>query len=69
MPLLPQETIMTDPINTIDTSSLSVHDRVEIEQLRAAYDRAGPRAVAEGLASLAITDFDLLMWLVRNLGK
>ena len=39
--------IVTDPINSIDTSSLSEPDRVEIEKLRAAYDRAGPKAVAE----------------------
>jgi hypothetical protein len=41
---------MTDPINSIDASSLPELDRVEIERLRAAYDRGGPGAVAKGMA-------------------
>ena len=64
-----REAIVTDPINSLDTSSLSERDRLEIEKLRAAYDRAGPRAVAEGMARLAETHPDLLMWLIGNLGK
>ena len=46
---------MTDPINSIDISALSELDKIEIEKLRAAYDRGGPKAVAEGMSRLAKT--------------
>jgi hypothetical protein len=60
---------MTDPINNIDASSLSEADRVEIERLRAAYDRGGPRAVAGGIANLAKNRPDLFDWLLRKLAE
>jgi hypothetical protein len=41
---------VTDPINRVDLSSLSANDKIEIEKLRAAYDRAGPKGVAEAMA-------------------
>lgn len=58
---------MTDPINSIDASSLPEPDRVEIERLRAAYDRGGPGAVAEAMAQLAKTRPELFDWLLRRL--
>ena len=58
---------VTDPINNVDLSSLLASDKLEIERLRAAYDRAGPRAVAEGMATLAQTKPDLFAWLVKKL--
>lgn len=65
--LLRGEAVVTDPINSIDTSSLSEADRVEIEKLRTAYDRAGPKAVAEGMSRLAKSHPDLFKWLIKNL--
>ena len=61
------ETIVTDPIQTLDLSSLSALDRLEIEKLRTAYDRAGPPAVAEGMARLAKTHPQLFGWLLKQL--
>jgi hypothetical protein len=58
---------VTDPINSLDTSSLSELDQIEIEKLRAAYDRGGPKAVAEGMSRLAKSHPDLFSWLIRNL--
>jgi hypothetical protein len=60
---------MTDPINSIDASSLPELDRVEIERLRAAYDRGGPGAVAKGMAQLAKSRPDLFDWLLRKLAE
>jgi hypothetical protein len=65
--LPPLDVIVSYPINSIDTSSLSEPDRVEIEKLRAAYDRAGPKAVAEGMSRLAKSHPELFSWLIRNL--
>jgi hypothetical protein len=62
-----RDLIVTDPINSIDTSSLSEPDKIEIEKLRAAYDRAGPKAVAEGMSRLAKSHPELFNWLIRNL--
>ncbi len=62
-----KKVLLTDPINTIDASSLSDGDQVEIAKLRTAYDRAGPSAVAEGIAQLASTRPDLFGWLVKKL--
>lgn len=58
---------LTGPINSLDTSALSDVDRIEIEQLQAAYDRAGPKAVAKGMARLAKTRPELFGWLVKKL--
>ncbi len=59
--------LLTDPINTLDVSLLSATDQLEIAQLQTAYDRAGPKAVAEGMARLASTRPELFGWLVKNL--
>jgi hypothetical protein len=58
---------VTDPINSVDLSSLSADDKIEIEKLRAAYDRAGPKAVAEAMAQLAETKPDLFGGLLKKL--
>jgi hypothetical protein len=58
---------VTDPINRVDLSSLSAHDKIEIEKLRAAYDRAGPKGVAEAMAHMAQTKPDLFGWLLKKL--
>jgi len=58
---------LTDPINRLDVSSLSPHDKQQIEMLRGAYDRAGPPAVAEAMAKLAKSHPDLFAWLVQKL--
>ena len=58
---------MTDPIHRIDLSSLCEPDRLEIEQLRAAYDHGGPKAVAGGMARLVKTRPELFGWLLRKL--
>jgi hypothetical protein len=60
---------VTDPINSLDLSSLSAHDKIEIEKLRTAYDRAGPKGVAEAMAQLAQTKPDLFGWLLKKLTK
>jgi hypothetical protein len=67
--LLSREAAVTDPINSLDTSSLSNDDQVEVEKLRAAYDRGGPQAVAEGMARLVKTHPDLFAWLVKKLSE
>ena len=59
--------MLTDPINTLDVSSLSDSDQVEIAKLRAAYDRAGPKAVADGIARLAKPTPGLFGWLIKKL--
>lgn len=59
--------LWTDPINTLDVSSLSDIDQIEIEKLKAAYDRAGPTAVAQGMVRLAKTRPSLFGWLVKKL--
>ena len=59
--------LLTDPINTLDASSLSASDQIEIAKLRSAYDRAGPKAVAQGMAHLAKTRPELFGWLVKQL--
>jgi len=56
-----------DPIHTVDLSSLSALDKIEVDRLRAAYDRAGPRGVADGMADLAKTHPELFGWLVKKL--
>jgi hypothetical protein len=58
---------VTDPINSVDLSSLSADDKIEIEKLRTSHDRAGPRAVAEAMAHLAQTKPDLFGWLLKKL--
>jgi hypothetical protein len=58
---------LTDPINRLDILSLSPLDKIQIEMLQAAYDRAGPPAVAEGMARLAKTHPELFGWLIREL--
>jgi hypothetical protein len=58
---------LTDPINTLDVSSLSALDQTEIAKLRSAYDRARPKAVAQGMARPASTRPDLFGWLVKQL--
>jgi hypothetical protein len=58
---------LTDPINMLDLSSLSPIDKLEIEMLKSAYDRAGPEAVAEGMVKLAKSHPALFDWLVRKL--
>lgn len=60
---------MTDPINTLDLASLSVPERLEIEKLRSAYDRAGPKGVADGMARLAKTHPELFGWLLKQLSE
>ena len=67
MPKGGKKVLLTDPINTLDMSSLSDRDQLEIAKLRTAYDRAGPQAVAEGMAKLARTNPDLFGWLIKNL--
>ena len=62
-----EETVVTDPINSIDTSSLSESDKIEIEKLRTAYDRGGPKAVAAGMAQLVKTHPNLFAWLIKQL--
>ena len=59
--------VVTDPINNLDTSALSECDKCEIEKLRTAYDRGGPKAVAEGMARLVKSHPDLFGWLVKRL--
>jgi len=59
--------LLTDPINTLDVSLLSATDQLEIAQLQSAYDRAGPKAVADGMARLAKTRPELFGWLVKQL--
>ena len=59
--------IVTDPINSLDTASLSDLPQIEVAKLRAAYDRAGPKAVAEGMSHLSESHPDLFKWLIRNL--
>ena len=58
---------MSDPIQNLDLSTLSEMDKLQVEKLRAAYDRAGPRGVAEGMAELAKTQPDLFGWLLKRL--
>lgn len=58
--------LLTDPINTLDTSSLSDRDQIEIAKLRTTYDRAGPTAVAHAMARLAKTRPELFGWLVKQ---
>ena len=58
---------VTDPINNLDLATLSAIDRIEIEKLRAAYDRGGAVAVAEGMAVLAKTRPELFGWLLKKL--
>jgi hypothetical protein len=58
---------VTDPINRLDLSSLSPPDKLQIEILQSAYDRAGPPAVAEGMSKLAKTHPELFGWLVQKL--
>ena len=62
-----KKVLLTDPINTLDVSSLSILDQIEIAKLRTAYDRAGPTAVVHGMARLAKTRPKLFGWLVRQL--
>ena len=62
-----KKVLLTDPINTLDVSSLSDVDQLEIAKLRTAYDRAGPTAVADGMARLASTRPELFGWLVKQL--
>ncbi len=59
--------VVPDPIHTVDLSSLADSDKLEVEKLRAAYDRAGPRGVAEGMAKLTKTHPELFGWLLRKL--
>ena len=61
--------MVPDPINSLDTSSLSELDQIEIAKLRTAYDRGGPKAVAKGMARLVKTHPDLFAWLVKNLSE
>ena len=58
---------MTDPINRLDASLLSDRDKIQLEQLQAAYDRGGPKAVAEGMSRLAKSHPRLFSWLIENL--
>jgi hypothetical protein len=58
---------LTDPINTIDTSSLPPLDEVHIDMLKAAHDRAGPAAVAEGMVGLSKSHPALFDWLLTKL--
>jgi hypothetical protein len=62
-----KKVLLTDPINTLDVSSLSAADQLEIAKLRTAYDRAGPKAVVHGIARLAKTRPDLFGWLLKQL--
>lgn len=62
-----KKVLLTDPINTLDVSSLSDRDQIEIAKLRTAYDRAGPTAVAHGIVRLAKTRPELFGWLVKQL--
>lgn len=63
----PREAIVTDSINSLDTSSLSELDQIEIAKLRTAYDRGGPKAVADAMSRLVKTQPDLFAWLVKKL--
>jgi hypothetical protein len=62
-----RKVVLTDPINRLDLSSLSDIDKLQIEMLQAAYDRAGSQAVAKGMARLARTHPELFGWLVQQL--
>jgi hypothetical protein len=57
---------MPDPLEGLDTSSLSDDDRVEIEKLRTAYDRGGKDGIVKDLADLAKNNSKLLKWLLAN---
>ena len=60
---------MADFIKSLDLSELKATDRMEIETLKAAYDRAGPKAIAEGMVQLAKRRPDLFRWLLAKLSE
>jgi hypothetical protein len=57
---------MPDPLEGLDTSSLSDTDRVEIEKLRMAYDREGKDGIVKALADLAKNNSMLFRWLLAK---
>jgi hypothetical protein len=57
---------MPDPLEGLDTSSLSDGDRVEIEKLRTAYDRGGKDGIVKALADLAKNNSTLFKWLLAK---
>jgi hypothetical protein len=58
---------MPDPLEGLDTSSLSDGDRVEIEKLRTAYDRGGKDGLVQALVGLAKNNSKLFMWLMKKI--
>lgn len=54
-------------LGELDASSLAERDRIEIYQLRTAYDRGGEEALSKAVVGLATNRPELFSWLMEQM--